>query len=92
MTEGKDNDTSSSHRHSNRMKGYNYSLAGAYFVTTVAFQGGCLFGDLMNGVLRLNEFGQIVVQSWEWLSEQYLYVELDSYIVMPNHFHGILKN
>ncbi len=74
-----------------RMDGYDYSLAGAYFMTTVAMQRECLFGDLTNGEMRLNKFGQIVSQSWEWLSEQYMYVELDSFIVMPDHFHGILR-
>jgi hypothetical protein len=86
MAESKGHDPSSSHRRSMRLDGYDYSLAGAYFVTTVAMQRECLFGDLTNGEMRLNKFGQIVSQSWEWLSEQYMYVELDSFIMMLTIF------
>ena len=78
------------HRHSIRMKGYDYSSVGAYFVTVVTYQRLCVFGDVVDGEIILNQFGQIVTQTWEWLSAQYPYVELGSYVVMPNHFHGIL--
>jgi hypothetical protein len=91
MTEAAGHNLTNYHRHSTRMVGYDYSLAGAYFVTTVALKRECIFGDLIDGELMLNVFGQIVTQSWEWLSQQYPYVELDSFIVMPNHFHGILR-
>jgi REP element-mobilizing transposase RayT len=49
-----------------------------------------LFGEIQDGELILNEFGQIVSEKWLWLETQYPYVELGAWIVMPNHFHGIL--
>jgi len=60
-------------------------------VTMVMFQRACVFGDIVDREMRLNNFGQIVTQTWEWLSKQYPYIEVDLYIVMPNHFHGILQ-
>jgi putative transposase len=78
------------HRRSIRLKGYDYSLAGAYFVTLVAWQRELLFGNVVNGESVLNELGQIVSEKWQWLETQYPYVELGAWIVMPNHFHGIL--
>ncbi|MFT3890637.1 MAG: hypothetical protein QM730_03310 [Anaerolineales bacterium] len=78
------------HRHSIRLMGYDYSLAGAYFVTIVAWQREMLFGEIVNGEMVLNEFGQIVSEKWQWLETQYPYVALGAWIVMPNHFHGIL--
>lgn len=90
MIEGKKDNLLNQHRRSIRMKGYDYSLAGAYFVTMVTFQRACVFGDIVDGEMRLNHFGLIVTQTWEWLSKQYPYIEVDRYIMMPNHFHGIL--
>ena len=78
-------------RNSLRMEGYDYSMAGAYFITTVTYQRSCIFGDIEDGEMELNVFGQIIKQTWEWLSSHYEYVELDTFIVMPNHFHGIIK-
>jgi putative transposase len=79
------------HRHSIRLKGYDYSSPGAYFVTMLAFNRACIFGEVVDGKMILNKFGGIVAQTWEWLSEQYPYIRVDPYIVMPNHFHGILQ-
>lgn len=50
----------------------------------------CLFGDVASGEMQLNAFGRIVAESWKWLSWQYPYVEMDEWVVMPNHIHGIL--
>jgi putative transposase len=49
-----------------------------------------MFGAIVNGSMQLNEFGQIVANGWQWLSAQYPCVELDKWVVMPNHLHGIL--
>jgi putative transposase len=88
----KNNDQASYlHRQSIRLKGYDYSLPGGYFVTFVSFRRECIFGDVYREEMRLNEYGQIVTQTSEWLSTQYPYIEFVSYIVMPNHFHGILQ-
>ncbi len=78
------------HRHSIRLKGYDYSQAGAYFITLVTRDRACLFGDVVDGGMRLNNAGRIAADSWQWLSEQYKYVELDEWGVMPNHMHGII--
>ena len=78
------------HRRSIRLKGYDYSQAGAYFVTIVAWQREILFGEIVNGEMMLNDFGQIVSEKWQWLETQYEYVELGAWIIMPNHHHGIL--
>ncbi len=78
------------HHRSIRLKGYDYSQAGAYFVTIVAWQREMLFGEIVDGEMILNDFGKIVSEKWQWLETQYEYVELGAWIVMPNHFHGIL--
>jgi len=78
------------HRRSIRLQGYDYSQTGAYYVTIVAWHRECLFGEVVNKEMRLNKVGKIV--EWEWLelSKRFSYIELDAYMVMPNHFHGIL--
>ena len=78
------------HRRSVRLKGYDYSQAGAYFVTIVAWQREMLFGGIVKGESILNEFGEIVREEWERTAVVRPNVELGEYVVMPNHFHGIL--
>ncbi len=78
-------------RKSLRLKGYDYSSAGAYFVTICTQNKENKFGAIVNGDMQLNEFGYIVQESWIWLPKQYEYLELDEWAIMPNHFHGILK-
>ena len=78
------------HRRSIRLKGYDYSQAGAYFVTIVSWQREMLFGDIVNGGMELNGFGKIISEKWQWLETQYEYVELGAWVIMPNHLHGIL--
>jgi len=78
------------HRRSVRLKGYDYSQAGAYFVTIVTWQREMLFGEIVNGEMDLNRFGKIISEKWLWLETQYEYVELGAWVIMPNHLHGIL--
>ena len=78
------------HRRSIRLKGYDYSQTGAYFVTIVAYQRECLFGEVVEGEMVLNDYGLIVDETWQWLEKQYPYVELGARVVMPNHSHVIL--
>jgi putative transposase len=78
------------HRRSIRLRNYDYSQAGAYFVTICTQNKDCLFGNISDGEMKLSEMGIIAAQCWDWLSGQYEYVDLDAYIVMPNHMHGIL--
>ena len=49
-----------------------------------------MFGVIDDGEMRLNEIGTMVKHMWEWLPKQYSYVSIDEFVVMPNHFHGIL--
>ena len=78
------------HRRSIRLKNYDYSQAGYYFVTICCYQRQCLFGDIVNSLMQLNQYGEIVEQTYQWLSQRYPYLILDEWIIMPNHFHGII--
>lgn len=80
------------HRRSIRLKGYDYTQNGAYFVTIVTYQRTHLFGKVVNGVMQLNEWGEIARREWFKTAELRPYVELfeDEFVVMPNHAHGIL--
>jgi REP element-mobilizing transposase RayT len=77
-------------RHSIRLKEYDYSQAGAYFVTLCTKNRKFILGDTIDGIMQLNNSGLIIAETWQWLSEQYPYVELDTCVVMPNHFHAII--
>jgi REP element-mobilizing transposase RayT len=78
------------HRRSIRLKEYDYSRAGAYFVTVCAWQRECLFGEIKNGDMFLNEYGRIVHEHWNAITGYFDNVETDEFIVMPNHTHGIV--
>ncbi len=78
------------HRRSIRLKGYDYALPGAYFVTLVTQAHQCLFGEVVGEQMFENRFGKIVRRSWRELPNHYPYLVLDSFIVMPNHIHGII--
>jgi len=83
-------DPNKHHRRSIRLPEYDYTQPGAYFVTIVAWQRQSLFGEIIDGQMVINELGKIVAEKWQWLTTQYDYVELGAWVVMPNHFHGIL--
>jgi len=78
------------HRRSVRLKGYDYSQSGAYFVTIVTWQRERLFGEIVDGEMRLNALGEIVRTEWERTAIVRPNVELGAYVVMPNHFHAII--
>jgi putative transposase len=78
------------HRRSIRLKGYDYSGEGAYFLTICVQGHACLFGDISDGHMVLNDAGWAAAESWEWLAAQYDYVELDQWVIMPNHMHGVI--
>ena len=60
-------------------------------LVTVVVQGrACLFGEVVDASMRLNNTGLLVTDAWQWLETHYPYVTLDEYVVMPNHLHGIL--
>jgi REP element-mobilizing transposase RayT len=62
------------HRRPIRLQGYDYSKEGAYFVTVVAYRRECLFGEVMDGEMVLNECGIVVAETWRWLEYQYPYI------------------
>lgn len=78
------------HRRSIRLPGYDYSAAGAYFVTVCAQGRQCLFGTVINGVMQVNDAGRMVEAVWHELPERFIHVTLDECVVMPNHFHCIV--
>src|ERR1700690_4035484 len=78
------------HQNRHRVRGYDYSKAGAYFITVVTHRRARLLGDLANGVVRLSGAGRIVVDCWNSIPNHFPNVELDQFVVMPNHLHGIL--
>ncbi len=78
------------HRCSIRLKGYNYSQAGAYFVTVCTTNRECLFGNIADGKMQLNGFGEIIKSEWLKTSIIRKNVITDEFIVMLNHMHGII--
>ncbi|RKX84024.1 MAG: hypothetical protein DRP58_07835 [Spirochaetes bacterium] len=77
-------------RHSIRMKGYDYSKAGVYYITICTQNRKCLFGDIINGEMQLNDTGSVVVDEWMKIPGTQQGIELEEWVVMPNHFHGII--
>jgi len=77
-------------RQSIRLRDFDYGDAGAYFITVCAWQRECLFGDVTDGLMRLNELGVMMRDEWLRTPQIRSNVELDEFIVMPNHFHAIL--
>jgi putative transposase len=80
------------HRRSIRLPGYDYTQPGAYFVTFVAHDRECLFGEVVDGVMWLNAFGEIVRDEWfrTAVVRPYVMLDPDEFVVMPNHVHGII--
>jgi putative transposase len=79
------------HRRRNiRLKGYDYARGGAYFVTTCTQDRACLFGEIVDDTVRLNDAGVVVETWWLELGRKFPSVQTDEYVVMPNHLHGIL--
>ena len=79
------------HRHSIRLKGYDYAQAGLYFITICVQNRKCLYGDITNGKMNLNDAGRMVENQWLMLPQRFANIHLHEYIVMPNHFHAILE-
>ena len=77
-------------RRSTRLPGFDYSQAGAYFVTIVTQGRLCLFGDVVDETVRLNDAGWMAHRVWESLPQRFSSVEVDYFVVMPNHVHGVI--
>ncbi len=77
------------HRRSIRLRGYDYSSAGAYFVTICTRNQELVFGDIIDGSMILNDAGMMVQTVWDEIPSHYPGIEIDEFIIMPNHIHGI---
>jgi putative transposase len=77
-------------RRSLRLKDYDYTQPGAYFVTIVAWGRECLFGRVVDGEMRLSAAGRIVEAEWRRLGRQFPNTRLDAFVLMPNHVHAII--
>ncbi|OIP68571.1 MAG: transposase [Oscillatoriales cyanobacterium CG2_30_40_61] len=78
------------HRRSIRIPGYDYSQPGAYFVTICIWQRECLLGEIQDENILLSNYGEVVNFNWFNLIRVYPHIELDSFVIMPNHIHGII--
>ena len=67
------------------MPGYDYSRNGAYFVTICTRDRQCLFGEVKQGIMYLNELGDIAGRLWREIPAHYPQTRLGEYVVMPNH-------
>lgn len=77
-------------RRSIRLPGFDYAQAGTYFVTLCAAGRECLFGDVVDGHVTLTPLGEVVTACWEAIPVHAPAVDLDAYVVMPNHLHGLV--
>ncbi len=78
------------HRRSIRLRGYDYTHAGAYFVTVCTWQRECVLGRIEDGILIPSEWGRIVDECWRALPSHFPNIALDAFAIMPNHVHGII--
>jgi len=79
------------HRHSIRLKGFDYAQPGMYFVTICARNKEWLFGEIQDGKMELNEWGRIVEKCWYEIPKHFEHVSLNEFVIMPNHVHGIIS-
>ena len=73
-----------------RLKGWDYSAVGYYFVTICTRDRLCTLGNVVDGVMRLSPVGEIVAEEWQKTAQIRKNVTLDEWVVMPNHLHGIV--
>jgi len=78
------------HRGSIRLKEYDYSQPGGYFVTLCTHRRECILGDIVDGNIQLNQFGEIVKEEWLRTGQIRPEITMDEFQVMPNHIHGII--
>jgi len=83
-------DAQKHHRRSIRLRGYDYSSPGAYFITICSHNKRFLFGNVVDGKMRRNDHGEIVQEEWFRSATIRKEIQLDAWMVMPNHVHGIV--
>ncbi len=79
------------HRKSIRLKGYDYSQSGFYFITLCINNREHLFGEIINNEMILNDAGINAVKFWNEIPQHFTHVRLHEFIIMPNHLHGIIE-
>ena len=79
------------HRRSIRLKGYDYTQPGAYFITLVTADHESVFGEIVDGTMRLNAAGRMVEREWKRLASRFPSVRPGAFVIMPNHLHGIIE-
>ncbi len=84
-------DPQTHHRRTIRLHGYDHSQPGAYFITVCTHGKQSLYGEIVEGQRRMNDAGQLVHACWYGLGRRYSGIDLDAFIVMPNHIHGIIQ-
>jgi REP element-mobilizing transposase RayT len=78
------------HRRSIRLKDYDYTQAGVYFVTICAWRQECIFGEVVAGEIRLSIKGKIASEQWMRLEKRFPGIDCSAFVIMPNHIHGIV--
>ena len=74
-------------RETKRLRFFDYTTPGAYFVTVCTHKRECLFGRIIVDKMQLNEYGRIVLEQWRTTGQIRSSVEMDKYVIMPNHLH-----
>ncbi len=77
-------------RRSLRLRSYDYSQAGAYFVSITVQKRLSLFGHVTGEQMRLNDAGRMIQEIWRKLPQRFPTIQMDQFVVMPNHLHGII--
>ena len=77
-------------RKPNRLKDYDYSKTGLYFITICTKGRQEYFGNISNGIMQLSEIGTVVEEDWRDIPLHFDNVEIDEFVIMPNHIHGII--
>ncbi len=83
-------DKESHRRKLRRLRHYDYSQCGAYFITICVEDRECLFGNIIDGEMQLNDAGRMIKALWNELPKCCSGSEIDEFVIMPNHFHGII--
>jgi putative transposase len=78
------------HRRSVRIKGYDYTQPGVYYITICTKERQCIFGEVINGQMRLNFLGDIAHTCWLAIPNHFASFQLDTFVIMPDHVHGLL--
>jgi REP element-mobilizing transposase RayT len=90
MNSNKNSDPKTKQRKSIRLKGFDYSQAGSYFITISTLKKMCLFGEVVDEVMQVNPLGKIVQECWTEIPIHFPIVTTDAFVIMPNHIHGVI--